>query len=105
MSLKSNFVPAARKQVVDRFPQFKKVAKVMMGEPSKAYKGLVQKLILKKKTEKAEAVKKQKAAEAERKKALEEKKKARLAAKKKDGEEKAEETAEEKKEGEEKKDE
>lgn len=108
MELKSNLLAEDRASGLARFApaHFKKVAAVMLGEPSAGYKERVHKLLLADKEAKAEAEKKKREAEAERKKALEAKKKkaeeakkAREAAQKKKKEEKEgveEEAAEEK---------
>jgi len=99
--LQQNLVPADRKQMLERFnaPHFKKVAAVLMGEPSTDYKAKVQQLLLAEKVAQAEIEKKAKAAEEERKRIFEEKKRkaeeakrARIAAqKKKEGKEDMEE--------------
>jgi len=98
MEVKSNLVASDRAEVLKRFnyPCYKKVARVVMGEPDKAYKAKVQTKILKDKQEKSdrewhnkkralakkrEDAKKKK--EAEKKKKEDAKKRAEAAAKKK----------------------
>jgi len=74
--LQSNLVPEQRKKLLARFnaPHFKKVACVVMGEPSEEHKTRIQELLLADKRETAEAERKKNAAAEERKKLFEEKK-------------------------------
>merc|ERR1712129_566511 len=117
MEVKSNLVAAERQELLKRFnyPCYKKTAKVMMGEPNKEYKSLVQTKLLKDKQAKSDNAWKAKTAEVARKKAaaikqkvlnkqiadLKKKKEGEAAAKKKAAEEKK--AAAEKKAAEEKK--
>eukprot|EP00929_Paragymnodinium_shiwhaense_P017201 TRINITY_DN1261_c4_g1_i1.p1 TRINITY_DN1261_c4_g1~~TRINITY_DN1261_c4_g1_i1.p1 ORF type:complete len:824 (-),score=378.51 TRINITY_DN1261_c4_g1_i1:179-2650(-) len=121
MEVKQNLLANDRKNNLKRFPghAFKRVAKVVMGEPKAAFKTLVKDKILKDKQVKAEREWKNKQEEKARKKAAEqrkkeaEKKKAEEAEKKKKAEDEKKKKAEEekakkegeKKEGEEKKEE
>jgi len=99
--LKANLTAADRKLLLQRFPasDFKRVAMVILGEPTSEHKERVQSVILAEKKSKAEAEHKRKVAEEKRKKLVEEQRKKKLAAAKKtEGEpeeEKAEEPAEE----------
>merc|ERR1712129_214289 len=56
MEVKSNLVAAERQELLKRFnyPCYKKTAKVMMGEPNKEYKSLVQDKLLKDKQAKSD---------------------------------------------------
>jgi len=119
MEVKSNLVAAERKEILKKFnyPCYKKVAKVIMGEPGKEFKTMVQSKLLKEKQAKADASWKQKKIEAakkkeqakkqkeaeKRKKEAEAKRKAAAEAKKKEEEEKKKQK-EEKKDSEDKKD-
>jgi len=122
MEVKSNLLANERKELLKKFsyPKYKKVARVVMGEPDSDFKEKVQSKILKDKQNKAEiAWKKEKAEkakkkqqekakkEAEKRKKEVEKKKAELAEKKKKEEEEKKKKKEEgdKKEEEEKKEE
>merc|ERR1711988_1535066 len=120
MEVKQNLLANDRKNNLKRFPghAFKRVAKVVMGEPKAGFKTLVKDKLLKDKQVKAEREWKNKQEEKARKKAAEqrkkeaEKKKAEEAEKRKKAEEERKQKAEEakkaaeaKKEGEEKKDE
>merc|ERR1712194_461530 len=71
MEVKSNLVAAERQEVLKKFnyPCYKKIAKVMMGEPNKEYKAMVQSKILKDKQAKSDIAWKAKKADADRKKA------------------------------------
>jgi len=77
MEVKSNLITAERKEVLARFstPSFKKVAKVVMGEPNEEYKSKQLERLRKEKQEKADAEWKAKKAEEERKKQVEQKQK------------------------------
>merc|ERR1712129_659545 len=106
MELKNNLLAEKRQKALQRFngPNFKKVALVLMGEPTAEYKKKVQTLMLAEKTAEAEVGKKKKAAEDERKRLAEERekkseeaKKAREAKKNAGKEPAAEETKEEEK--------
>merc|ERR1712146_95184 len=72
MEVKENLTKADRLANLKRFshPLYKKVARVVMGEPNDDYKKVVQSQILKEKKDKAEAEWKAKKAEKERKKQL-----------------------------------
>jgi len=116
MEVKSNLVEAERKEVLQRFsgPHFRKVAHVVMGEPSTDFKKLELDKMLKEKQQKSDALWQAKKVEKERKKVIADRQKQIAEAKKKFEEEKkkkAEEAAQEKKkdedekEGEEKKEE
>jgi len=77
MEVKSNLVAAERQEILKRFnlPHFKKVASVVMGEPSEEYKhGQLEKR-LQEKQAKADAEWKQKKAEEERKRQVEQRQK------------------------------
>eukprot|EP00435_Cladocopium_sp_Y103_P057039 s40_g19.t1 len=114
MEVKSNLVAEERAQILKRFPGYKKVAHVVMGEPKKAYKLRVHQQILKQKQAKSDSTWRMKKAQqeqkkrileqqklmAEKKKEMEEKKKAEAEAKKAEEAKKAKE-AKEAKEGEE----
>jgi len=99
--LKANLSDSERKKALLRFapPEFKKVACVVMGEPTAEYKARVHEVILSEKKRKAEGEKKKKAAEEERKRLIEAKQKkaeeARKANKRKRDGEAEEETKEE----------
>jgi len=97
--LKANLTAADRKLLLQRFPasEFRRVATVIIGEPTAEHKTRIQSVILAEKKSKVEAEHKRKVAEEKRKKAMEEAKKRKLAAAKKEEveEEKAEEPAEE----------
>merc|ERR1711998_659506 len=56
MEVKSNLVATERQELLKKFnyPCYKKTAKVIMGEPSKAYKAMVQNKLLKDKQAKAD---------------------------------------------------
>jgi hypothetical protein len=92
MEVKSNLLSQDRKEALRRFnaPQFKRVAQVMIGEPTKDFKEKVQGLLLKDKQAKSDAEFKAKKAEEARARLLEkrakqaerEKRKAERAAKK-----------------------
>jgi len=75
MEVKSNLIAAERQAILKKFnyPCFKRVARVVMGEPSKEFKGIVQNKILKDKQSKSDQDHKRKQAEALRKKAQEKK--------------------------------
>jgi len=120
MEVKSNFVAAEREEVLKKFnyPCYKRTAKVIMGEPSKEYKAMVQSKILKDKQAKSDIAWKATKVEKARKKALEAKKKEtekkaieakalkeKKAAEAKAQKEKKEAEAKEKKEGDDKKEE
>jgi len=109
MEVKANLVEADRKQILQRFsaPHFRKVAQVVMGEPSAEYKKVELEKMLKEKQEKSDALWHAKKAEKERKKRVAERAKQLAEAKKKFEEEKkkkAEEAAKEKKDEEKKED-
>ncbi|CAK9048855.1 Heterogeneous nuclear ribonucleoprotein U (hnRNP U) (Scaffold-attachment factor A) (SAF-A), partial [Durusdinium trenchii] len=103
MEVKSNLVAEERAQILKRFPStsFKKVARVVMGEPKEEYKTRVRNQILKVKQHKSDVTWRMKKAQqeqrkriaeqqklmAEKKKEFEEKKKAEEEAKKKEEEE------------------
>jgi len=72
MEVKENLTTDDRKTALKRFnnPVYKKVARVVMGEPDQEFKDVVHSRILKEKKEKAEADAKAKKAEKERKKQL-----------------------------------
>merc|ERR1712217_206507 len=104
MEVKQNLVAADRKELLKRFrqPHFKRVAKVVMGEPAADYKKKVHAQLLEEKQKKADADRNRKKAEQARRielakrKELLEKKKAEEEAKKKaaeDAKKKAEEEA------------
>lgn len=117
MEVKSNLVAAERKETLKKFnyPCYKKVARVIMGEPTTEFKATVHTKLLKEKQRKADNAWNAKKAEAARKKAqakqqkeaakrkkdVEKKRKALAEEKKK--EEEAKKAAEEKKEGDEEK--
>merc|ERR1712151_251477 len=88
MEVKSNLIEADRIATAKKFPSkhFKKVARVVMGEPNADYKEVVKDKLLKKKQEKLDAAFKVK--KAERKKKAEEAKKALLEKKMKEAEDK-----------------
>merc|ERR1711972_419114 len=71
MEVKQNLVASDRVEDVKRFnmPHFKKIAKVMMGEPKSDYKERVHVQVLKDKQQKSDAEWRRKKAEKERKKA------------------------------------
>jgi len=73
MEVKANLVSEERKEALSRFnaPHFKKVAQVVMGEPSDYYKGKQLDRLLRDKQEKADTEWKAKKAEEERKKQVE----------------------------------
>jgi len=75
--LQANLIASERKAVLKRFalPTFKKVARVVIGEPSSEHKAKVQELVKQDKLRVAEAERRKKAAEAERMRLLEERKK------------------------------
>jgi len=75
--LRSNLLEKERKVVLKSFasPDFKKVATVVMGEPSAEHKAKVQELLVAEKKDKILAERKKKAVEEERKRLLEERKK------------------------------
>merc|ERR1711972_400604 len=77
MEVKQNLVQADRKENLKRFsaPHFKKIAHVVMGEPSAEYKKFVQQKLLEEKQAKADAEWKVKKAEKERKKQIAERQK------------------------------
>merc|ERR1712187_1027527 len=77
MEVKQNLVQADRKENLKRFntPNFKKIAHVVMGEPSAAYKKLVQQKLLEEKQAKADAEWKVKKLEKERKKQIDKRQK------------------------------
>merc|ERR1712087_817572 len=56
MELNANFQPAERAKALKRFPssEFKRVAAVVMGEPTKAYKERIHKMMLDEKIANAE---------------------------------------------------
>lgn len=72
MEVKSNLMKEERKEALIRFnmPHFKKVAQIMVGEPTKDYKERVASLMLKEKQEAADAEFKQKQAEDQRKRLI-----------------------------------
>merc|ERR1711879_289091 len=55
MEVKGNLVEAERTEVLNRFnaPHFKKIARVVMGEPTEEYKQLAREKLLKEKQDKA----------------------------------------------------
>jgi len=67
MEVKSNLLPAERKELLSRFSGFKKTAQVMVGDPVTEFKKKIQELILRDKQEKSDAEFKQKQAEEVRK--------------------------------------
>merc|ERR1711948_59668 len=71
MEVKQNLVASDRAENLKRFnmPHFKKIAKVMMGEPKSDYKARVHVDVLKDKQQKSDAEWRKKKAEKERKKA------------------------------------
>merc|ERR1712139_152948 len=77
MEVKANLVAVERKEVLERFnyPCYKKVARVVMGEPNKEFKELVQNKILKDKQAKSDVAFKSKKLEEARKKQQEKMKK------------------------------
>merc|ERR1712050_101316 len=99
MEVKSNLVDSERKEVLQRFsaPHFKKIAHVVMGEPTAEYKKLELEKTLKEKQEKADAAWHAKKAEKERKKQIAERQKQLAEAKKKFEEERKKKAEEEKK--------
>merc|ERR1711904_371131 len=105
MEVKENLTKADRLANLKRFnnPAYKKVAKIVMGEPNDEYKKVVHARILKEKKEKAETEWKAKKAEKERKKALAAKQKQLADMRKKAEEQRKKAEAEKKKEEEEKK--
>merc|ERR1712113_721887 len=110
MEVKSNLIESERKEVLKRFsaPHFKKVAHVVMGEPSAEFKSMELEKMLVEKQEKADKDWKVKKAEKERKKQIAERQKQLAEAKKKFEEErkkKAEEAGEADKEEEKKEEE
>lgn len=82
--LRGNLLAGERKKALQRFggPNFKKVAMVLIGEPSAEYKQKFQTFILAEKSSKADAQKRKKAVEDERARLLKEKKKRAEEAKK-----------------------
>jgi len=90
MEVKSNLIAAERQSILKKFnyPCYKKVARVVMGEPSKEFQGMVQNKLLKDKQAKADVDHKRKLAEALRKKQLDKKQK-ELAKLRKEAEKKA----------------
>jgi len=74
--LKSNLVPAERKDFLERFiaQDFHRRAIVLMGEPDKSYREFIQTKMLQEKEKQAEFERKKKAQEAERKRQAEERK-------------------------------
>jgi hypothetical protein len=98
MEVKSNLVATERQETLKKFnfPCYKKVARVVMGEPSKEYKANVQNKLLKVKQTKADNTHKAKVAEAARKKAAAAKQK-ELAKQRKEAEKKRKAALEEKK--------
>jgi len=99
MEVKSNLVEAERKQVLQRFStsHFRKVAHVVMGEPSAEYKKLELEHLLKEKQEKSDVAWKAKQAEKARKKQIADRQKQMAEAKKKFEEERKKKAEEEKK--------
>merc|ERR1711979_27265 len=99
MEVKSNLIEAERKQVLQRFsaPHFRKVAHVVMGEPSAEYKKMELEKMLKEKQDKSDAAWHAKKAEKERKKQIAERQKQLAEAKKKFEEERKKKAEEEKK--------
>mmetsp|Transcript_132360 Transcript_132360/g.240782 ORF Transcript_132360/g.240782 Transcript_132360/m.240782 type:complete len:1053 (-) Transcript_132360:66-3224(-) len=100
--LKGNLIAEERKKALLRFggPGFKKVAAVLVGEPTEEYKAHVRSMILGDKVAKVEAEKKKKAQEEERKRLHEERRKRTAEARKAasgSAAAKTEETAEEEK--------
>merc|ERR1711972_156515 len=73
MEVKQNLVQADRQENLKRFnaPHFKKIAHVVMGEPSAEYKTFVQKKLLEEKQSKSDAEWKMKRLEKVRKKQIE----------------------------------
>jgi hypothetical protein len=71
MEVKSNLIASERKEVLKKFnyPCYKKVARVMMGEPNKEFKALAQKKLLKDKQAKSDKQWQNKKSEAQRKRA------------------------------------
>merc|ERR1719253_392235 len=78
MEVKSNLLSSDRTEALKRFstPQFKKVAHVVLGEPTSDYKARVQEALLKEKQEKANQQFQKEKAEKAKKKAAEKKKEA-----------------------------
>merc|ERR1711979_28937 len=99
MEVKSNLVEAERKEILQRFsaPHFRKVAHVVMGEPSAEYKKLEQEKMLKEKQDKSDKAWHAKKAEKDRKKQIAERQKQLAEAKKKFEEDKKKKAEEEKK--------
>merc|ERR1711920_159406 len=85
MEVKSNLIEGERKEVLKRFsaPHFKKVAHVVMGEPSAEFKKTELEKMLAEKQEKSDNLWKAKEAEKERKKQIAERQKQLAEAKKK----------------------
>eukprot|EP00928_Gymnodinium_smaydae_P087832 TRINITY_DN72025_c0_g1_i1.p1 TRINITY_DN72025_c0_g1~~TRINITY_DN72025_c0_g1_i1.p1 ORF type:complete len:777 (-),score=153.20 TRINITY_DN72025_c0_g1_i1:94-2424(-) len=77
MEVKQNLCPEERKQNLKMFPSFlfKKVAKVVMGQPSVEFRKVVKDKLLKEKVHKAEVAWKARKAERERKRMFEQRKK------------------------------
>lgn len=73
VELKSNLLPAERKELLDSFraPHFKRLAQVMVGDPTAQFKMRTQELILKEKQDKVNVEFEQQKAEASRKRSLE----------------------------------
>merc|ERR1712039_234230 len=99
MEVKQNLIASDRAENLKRFtmPHFKKIAKVMMGEPKSDYKARVHVDVLKDKQQKSDAEWRKKKAEKERKKAAAEAKRKELLEKKKAAEEAKKKEAEDKK--------
>merc|ERR1712045_241804 len=77
MEVKSDLIKEERKELLKRFSasHFKKVAQIMIGEPTKDFKSQVHKLLLKEKQELADIEFRQKQAEVMQAKLLEKKQK------------------------------
>merc|ERR1712228_279277 len=82
MELKSNLAQETRAVNLARFNNFRKVARVCVGEPSKDYREKIQAMLLAEKEIKAAAEKKKREGELARKKLLDEKRKKSEEAKK-----------------------
>merc|ERR1712032_948120 len=102
MEVKQNLIASERTENLKRFnlPHFRKVAKVVMGEPKSDYKERVRVQVLQDKQQRSDRDWRQKKAEKERKKLAAKKKKAAEEAKKKEAGEGGKEGEEKKEEGE-----
>lgn len=96
MEVKKNLIASDRKEILRRFgaAHYKKVAKVVMGDPSEGFKKIQQEQLLKEKQEKLEAVWRQKKAETERKRHMEDRQKQMQQAKRRREEQRAKEEEE-----------